>query len=111
MISINTEYFRETAMYFIKHGRYPDGVFESYEYYEFWDREMYRCLYGMEVGGMKITGDHYWYLNHWPIWLTRTVEDQIFGEVLKNRRHGTREFTFPDFWYVDWEFFCEFEIS
>jgi hypothetical protein len=111
MITVNTSYFQETANYFTKHGRYDDGDVGTYEYYEFWDRELERCDTGMKVGDMKITGDHYFYLNHWPIWLTKTIEDQLYGEILSNRRHGSREFTFPEFWDVDWDFFNEFELA
>lgn len=107
MITINTNLFREVAIYFNKHGRYPDGIHDSYEYHEFWDQEMDRCLNGYKVGDMYISGYHYFYLNYWPIWLTRTVEERTYGEVFKNRRHGSREFDFPDFWDVDWLFFTE----
>lgn len=39
MISINTQYFREAARYFEKNKRYEDGVYDSYEYHEYWDRK------------------------------------------------------------------------
>lgn len=111
MIQINTQLFREAALYFQKHGMYNDGVYDSYEYHEYWDQEMYRCLNGFEVGGMKITGYHYYYLNYCPIWLTRVNEHQLYGEVFKDRKRGTRVFDFPDFWDVDFEFFNEFDLA
>lgn len=111
MITINTEEFRRTALYFRKHNRYPDGVRDSYEWHEYWEIERDRCLEGYKVGDMKITGYHYWYLNHWPIVLTRSREEELYGEVFKNRRRGDRVFDFPDFWDVDWDFFTEFDLA
>jgi len=111
LLNINTELFCTTANYYRIHHRYPDGVYDSYEYHDFWDTEMNRCLNGYTVGGVRITGDHYWYLNHWPIWLTKTNTEKLYGEVLKNRRHGTRDFDFPAFWDVDVLFFRELELA
>jgi len=36
MITTNPNYFRETAIYYDKHRRYPDGEWDSYEYEEYW---------------------------------------------------------------------------
>jgi hypothetical protein len=36
-------------------------------YREWWENERYRCLNGFEVGGVRITGAHYFYLNFWRI--------------------------------------------
>jgi len=61
---------------------------------------------------MKVTGYHYFYLNHWPITLSRKVNpNQLYGEVFKDRVRATREFDFPDFWDVDWEFFNELDLA
>jgi hypothetical protein len=111
MITTNPNYFREVALYHNKYKRYPDGEWDSYEYHEFWEREEKRCLEGFKVGDMSVTGYHYWYLNHWPILLTRSEAPDLYAEVFKDRVHGTREFEFPDFWDVDWEFFNEFELA
>jgi len=112
MISVNTSYFQEPAKYFSKHGRYDDGIFDSYHYHEYWDQERYRCLNGYEVSGMKITGYHYFYLNYWPISLVKVREDQLYGEVFKDKRkRGDRVTDFPDFWDVDWCFFNEIELA
>lgn len=108
MISINTEYFREASNFYRKHGHYDDGMFNSYQYHEFWNQERERCLNGYSVGGMKITGYHYWYLNHWPIVMTRKIEEDLYGEVTKKKR-AKRVVDFADFWDVDYEFFNEVE--
>lgn len=112
MIEVNVKYFTETADYYNKHSRYPDGIYDSYEYHEFWDEELYRCLYGYSVGGLNITGYHYFYLNHWPIWLVKKKGNKdLYGEVTKNRSTGDRDFTFPAFWDVDLNFFNELEAA
>jgi hypothetical protein len=109
MISINTQLFRTSALYYDKNGRYEDGVYDSYEYHQYWEIEKDRIDNGYSVGGMRITGDHYWYLNYWPIMVTRDKEDKLYGEVFKNRKAGTRELAFPDFWDVDYHFFTEID--
>lgn len=111
MITTNPQYFTETARYYDKHRRYPDGEYDSYEYVEFWSEEKKRCLEGYKVGDMKLTGYHYWYLNHWPIELTKSSTPNLYGEVFKNRTQADRIFQFPDFWDVDFEFFNEFELA
>jgi len=37
------------------------------KYLDFWYEERRRCIEGYEVGGVKLTGAHYWYLNYWRI--------------------------------------------
>lgn len=116
MISINTEYFRQEAKFFEKHRRYDDGVFDTYEYHEFWDRERDRCLNGYEVGGMKITGDHYYYLNYTPIMKVSVnhSSDGLYGEVFKSKTDkiaGERIKGFPDFWDEDWNVYNELELA
>jgi len=39
----------------------------SFEYKSWWKEQRRRCIEGYEVGGVKITGDYYWYLNFWKI--------------------------------------------
>lgn len=112
MFNINTQCFREAAVHFDKYGRYADGTHNSYEYHEYWNEEMLRCLNGYQVGDMWITGYHYWYLNYWPIWLTRANEERAYGEVTKiKRRSGTRDFDFAEFWDVDYEFFLQIDLA
>jgi len=111
MITTNPNYFRETAIYYDKHRRYPDGEWDSYEYEAYWKEEKKRCLEGYKVGDMAVTGYHYWYMNHWPIELTKTNMPHLYGEVFKNRSQGDRVFQFPDFWDVDWDFYNEFDLA
>lgn len=111
MISVNPQYFREPALFFEKNGRYDDGIFDSYQYHEYWDRERHRCLYGHEVGGLRVTGYHYFYLNYWPIKKVYHTDASMYGEIFKNKTISEHKPGFPDFWDVDLEFFKEFELA
>lgn len=111
MIQVNVEYFREAALHFQKYGRYEDGVYDTYEYHEYWDRERFRCKYGHEVGGMRITGNHYFYLNYWPIKKVFHTNADLYGEIFKNKTISEHKSGFADFWDVDWEFFKEIELA
>lgn len=117
MITVNTQYFREAALYYQKHGRYDDGLVDSYQYHEYWDRERDRVLNGYEVSGMRITGDHYWYLNYCPIMKVQKVDvSKLYGEgnIFKNKKpervKGERVLGFPDFWDEDYNVWNEVEL-
>jgi hypothetical protein len=116
MITVNTQYFCEAANYFKKHGRYDDGIVDSYHYHDFWDQERSRVLNGYSVGGMRITGDHYWYLNYCPIMKVEKVdvknlygENNIFKDKIGGRVRGERILGFPDFWDEDYNVWNEVE--
>lgn len=100
-IWINTEYFREEALRFKKYGTYCAEPFGSPDYIEYWTEQRYRCLYGYTVGGVKITGHHYFYLNFCPI--------QKVDDVTKKKSKKIRDF--PDFWDGDYNYFWVREIA
>jgi hypothetical protein len=93
---VNTQYFREQAIYYEKHGKYDCGIKGSTEYKRFYERERERCLYGYSVGGTWITGYHYYYLNYCPIQIVEKIGDT---------RAGIRKRKFPKFWDIDYMFF------
>lgn len=68
----------------------------SYEWNQWWDEQFDRCINGYSVGGRKITGDHYFYLNFWKIRGT---------EVGKTRK----TLITPRFTDLDYYFFNELE--
>lgn len=105
---VNTNLFREEAIKFEKTGRYCDDPPGTSEYFKYWKEQQRRCLYGYSVGGMRITGNHYFYLNFCRIKLTR--EDNINEKVTK-KKIGKKIITFPDFWDGDYEFFWIVEIA
>jgi len=59
---VNTQYFSPIVR---------DGITNahplSFEYKSWWKEQKRRCFEGYDVGGVHITGDHYWYLNYWKI--------------------------------------------
>lgn len=100
---VNTQYFREAALHYLKHGVYTFEPVGSNKYFEFWDEEQRRCLEGYKVGDIWITGNHYAYLNYCMI--LRTPDNfLITGE--RSGKSGVKKIkTFPAFWDGDYEFF------
>ena len=95
----DTDKLRPSALYYLEHGFYTDALPGTKDYFDFWDNERHRCLYGHKVGDMEITGFHYFYLNYCPI--DRSV-DQVLPDGTKIAR---RERTFPAFYDGDWKYF------
>lgn len=96
----NTEYFREEAKHFEKHGFYTPEPWGSPGWYTYWREQLKRCEDGYSVGGNRITGDHYAYLNFAQI--KRTAEHM---KAAKRTGEVTKKFTFPDFWDGDYDYF------
>lgn len=95
----DTHLFSPAATYFLNKGYYTDAIPGTKEYYEFWDKERDRSLYGYEVNGVRITGYHYFYLNYCPI-------DRAIDEVLPDGTvQARRERTFPAFYDGDYKYF------
>jgi len=96
MSLVNTEYWREEAKTFQKEGtycRFPKG---SYQYREYWEEQTRRCTEGYSVGGVKIPGVYYYYLNFYPI-------------LGKDEKTNKKTRIFPRVTDVDFEFFSELE--
>lgn len=113
----NTSEFTETGKYFQKHGVYTKAPKGSREYREFWDREEERRFTGMVVPGrlvsdgkggfkienVRITGEHYGFLNYAPIF--RTILDKDDADDLslvkkitrRQVKSGIKVKDFPDF--------------
>lgn len=98
---INTSYFTERADHFLKYGYYTDLPNGTAEYYDFWREELDRCINGFEVGGARVTGHHYFYLNYCPI----KKQTKAKGNV------ASKKYEFPDFWDYDYEFFHTLDIA
>lgn len=104
---VNTEVFREEAKHFTQHGYYTPEPKGSRGYQEYWDEQLDRCMTGYSVGGVRITGDHYGYLNFAQIRLT----DDHAGKQSEagKKRSGVKRVFFPDFWDGDFDYFHEIE--
>jgi hypothetical protein len=112
MSFINTQVFREPAIHFKKYKRYADGDFLSYEWEEYWTKERHRIENGYTVGGVTITGLHYFYLNYLQIEINVTSGDDEFKQKLvKTKVKADRQPGFVDFWDEDYLLFWTWEIA
>lgn len=100
-IWINTSVFREEGLKFMKHGYYCADPWNSPDWFQYWTEQRRRCLEGYEVGGARVTGEHYFYLNFCPI---QRVEDTQKAQSKKIKG-------FPDFWDGDYNYFWSREIA
>ena len=76
----NMDYFRQTAIYYQKNGRYTDlrpNANPNSDYGKWLRQEVYRCWNGMvrESDGEWIPGDYYFLLNYIPILQTQKRKD------------------------------------
>jgi len=95
---VNTQYFCEAATHFMKFGCYTFAPAGTYEYKEYWDEQDRRCKEGYTVGGVRITGEHYAYLNFGRIKVT-------MGEGKSTRKYES----FPRFLDMDYYYYHELE--
>lgn len=95
---LNTSYFSEAANYFKKHGFYTSAPEGTYAYQEYWDEQDRRCKEGYTVGGTRITGEHYAYLNFGRIKVTS-------GTGKTARKYDD----FPKFTDMDYYYYHELE--
>lgn len=100
-IWVNTEVFREEARKFQKYGAYCLDPAGSPDWFSYWQEQRNRFINGYKVGGVKITGDHYFYLNFCPI---LKVEDT-------SSKKSSKITDFPDFWDGDYNYFWAREIA
>lgn len=101
---INTREFSREANYYDKHGRYDDGEYNSRHWLEYWRYQKQLCKDGYSVGGVKITGRHYFYLNFCPI-------ERVIKTTLNGKTREDREFGFPRFWDEDYNFYHVKDIA
>jgi len=105
MIFVNANEFSRTAQFFSQKGIYTQAPKGSKDWRDFWIEERRRCDEGFSVGGVKITGDHYHYLNFCPIELVdRNVSPE--GIIQASRVTG-----FPKFYDGDYDFFWACHIA
>ena len=96
---VDSNLLSPAANHFLEYGYYTNALPGTKSYYDYWDLEKERCVYGYEAKGIKITGFHYFYLNYCR--MERAVEEvQPDGSTL-NRRENS----FPSFYDGDHEYF------
>ena len=98
-----TDRVRPAALHFLEKGYYTPALPGTKDYYDFWDRERKRCLYGYTVDELYVTGFHYFYLNYCPI--DRAIDEELPDGTIQAKR----ERTFPRFYDGDWEYFQEID--
>jgi len=95
----NTDSLRIRAIEFMENGHYTSALSGTQAYYDFWDSERKKCLYGHTVGDLTITGNHYFYLNYCPI-------DRSVKEILPDGTEiARRDRSFPAFYDGDCKYF------
>jgi hypothetical protein len=98
----DTHLFSPAAAVFNETGAYTDAPEGTLSYDEFWDEEERRVQEGYTVNGVRITGDHYFYLNYCPI--------RALGDVSPNKKLK-KSLQFPRFLDIDYHFFTQFELA
>ena len=105
---LNTNKFRQSALFFKEHGCYTLAPRGTTDYIQFWERETQRCLNGyVAEDGDAITGYHYFYLNYSPIMILK--EEQYTDRYGVQRTKRERIFDFPNFWDSDYYYFHAIE--
>jgi hypothetical protein len=106
----NTNRVRKSALNFLEFGYYTSSLPGTKDYYDFWDEEKKKCLYGYTADEgteeeFYVTGFHYFYLNYCPI-------DRAVDEIMPDgSTQARRERTFPAFYDGDYEYFHEIDIA
>ena len=87
--------------YIKKYGYYTPEPEGSPDWKEYWQEQRRRCLNGYSSGGVKITGDHYFYLNYNPIKKTEDTKSKRSRKIID----------FADFWDGDYSYYWSREIA
>ena len=99
----DTDRVRPAAIAFLKNGVFTNALPGTKDYYDFWDEEKKRCIYGYKIDELHVTGYHYFYLNYCPI-------DRAIDEVMPDGTiQSKRERSFPRFYDGDYEYFHEID--
>lgn len=104
---VNTREFSRDAQNFLKYGYYTEYPKKTLPNKEYWQEQTKRALEGYSVGGIKITGDHYMYLNFCPI--TKIPDSILLGPKDRGVLNAEKIEEFPFFFYGDYEFYNELE--
>lgn len=105
----NSNKFRTPALAFIETGSYCLSPKGTTEYYEFWDKEVDKCINGYTAeDGDFITGYHYFYLNYCPIG-RQTYQKVINRKTKLEEIKSITNRDFPDFYDYDYYYFQAIE--
>ena len=102
---LNISVFQEEGLQFLRHGYYTDAPFGSKDYNDYWDEQERRVMEGYSVGGIRVTGRHYFYLNFCLI-KARPIDPNTGAEKKGENR---KIITLPRFLDHNFYWFHEFE--
>lgn len=102
---VNSSVFQEEGRHFLKYGYYTNAPYGSKDYNDYWDEQEKRVLNGYTVGGVRITGRHYFYLNFSMI-KARPIDPLTGAE---KQGENKKIITFPRFLDHNYYWFHEFE--
>lgn len=102
---INSAVFQEEGRHFLKHGYYTSAPPGTKDYNDYWDIQEDRVLNGYTVGGIRVTGRHYFYLNFCLI-KARPIDPNTGAEKQGENR---KIITLPRFLDHNYYWFNEFE--
>lgn len=99
----NIEPFIATSLFFEQNEVYVKAKEKQKRFNDFWNNEVKKCLYGISVGGVRITGRYYFYLNYGR--LKTSQVDRLTGEI----KSYTKKFGFPRFY--DHQYYLSLEVE
>jgi len=102
---VNSAVFQEDGRHFLKHGYYTNAPYGSKDYDDYWNIQEDRVMNGYSVGGVRITGRHYFYLNFCLI-KARPIDPNTGAEKVGENR---KIITLPRFLDHNYYWFNEFE--
>lgn len=102
---LNTGVFQEDGRRFLRYGYYTNAPYGSKDYNDYWDEQEKRVINGYSVGGVRVTGRHYFYLNFCLI-KARPI-DPITGA--EKEGENRKIITLPRFLDHNFYWFHEFE--
>lgn len=105
---VNTRYFREAGLTFLRTGKYTDAPEGHADYDYFWDMEELKCRNGYRVGDLWISGRMYFYLNYIPI---KKIPDRDYLEIHPHASRTKKVQSFPSFWEIDYAYWNTKELG
>lgn len=108
--TVNSDKFRQPAIFFEKHGVYTFAPPGTSEYIKYWTDEMTKCQYGYTApDGDWVSGYFYFYLNYTRIIVVKDIVVDI-GNGRKRKRRERVE-SFPYFWDYDRAYYDAIELA
>lgn len=106
---VNTQYLKEASLDFKKNkGRYTKAPIGTREWEDYWIEQEKRCKKGYSVGGLRIPGRYYFYLNFTPI---LRIPDSALKATNKISAQVDAVLDFPKVWEPQYNWWWVKEIA